>query len=719
MDPILNGSSLLVGRSRLSSLAAAVLLVVLGVGWAKYERRAQPLVHDIPVKSGGGFEADGDYPSEPFAGGSHVRHWASWCGSDENTGMIAIGPFAAPRVLRFWICGYPMHDGMEVYAERADTHDRRPLEIQSYAGKRWKIIALKIPGDWFGRPILLVAHDGGKHRDDWVGISEPIEGGANVQLADALAAFSTNALLLGLLWFAAVRRLTLQPNLPAIWIPLLAAAGVALLGYLAFWAYFAGPVVGKIFSAGLVGLAGIDFVRRRDRNDGFGHEALAASKLLVLVGLFYVALLNFFPSNLDYYPLANDRWLKLYYDNFLPHAVGSGLFNGQSLHWPPEGWQVSDRPPLQSGWMLLTWVFGPMLGLDEQAAGGTSGLLFQLIWVFGLYGLLRSLGLPRRRAGAWTALASLCGFFILNSVFTWPKLAAGAFGCGVFGLWIVPKRGLLTSAGIVLGGGLAALALLSHAGVAFSFLAIVPWAAYRAWTNWKPWAKAFLLFLLIMLPWLAFQKFYDPPGNRLLKLHLAGQAEVDPRGTWQTIRDSYAKLTWKQVMAVRESNFRQQIPWDWTWLYDFSPERVQGRRLGEYYLTLRAINWWIFGFLALPIALARWRGKFDWKPQLDLFVGCVVTMVIWCSMLYYPKMAVVHQGSYALPITLFALLTVWFELVSQWIILAVLLLQSESFLTTWAVAGEQVSGPANGVALALAVLALVALALVVSREDSV
>src|ERR1700678_1865942 len=36
---------------------------------------------------------------------------------------------------------------------------------------------------------------------------------------------------------------------------------------------------------------------------------------------------------------------------------------------------------------------------------------------------------------------SVCGFFIINSVFTWPKLSAAAFGCGVYGLWAIPKRG--------------------------------------------------------------------------------------------------------------------------------------------------------------------------------------------------------------------------------------------------------------------------------------
>ena len=36
-------------------------------------------------------------------------------------------------------------------------------------------------------------------------------------------------------------------------------------------------------------------------------------------------------------------------------------------------------------------------------------------------------------------------------------------------------------------------------------------------------------------PWLAYQRFYDPPGDRLLKLHLGGQETIDSRSTLDTV----------------------------------------------------------------------------------------------------------------------------------------------------------------------------------------
>lgn len=647
-----------------------------------------------------------------------MRRWASWRGSDANKGSILVGPFAAPGVIRFWLCGYPRHVGIEVYAERADTHERCALKPQEDPGETWNMVPLVLPDEWLGKPITLEARDNAVDGGGWVGISEPLNGGANVQLLVALAAFAVNGLVLGTLWLAAARRLAANPPVAPAWTPLLATAAVALLGYGAFWAYFAAPLAGKAFTVGIFAIALWDLVRKGDSDAGIGEDASAAAGILVLIGIFYLALLYLYPTDLDFYPLANGRWKKLAHDNFMPHVFGWALYHGATLHWPGDGWKSSDRPPLQSGWMLLTWVFGSMLGLDDQAAGGTSALWYQLSWVFGLHGLLSSIGMRHGRACAWVAATALCGFFIINSVFTWPKLLSGAFGCGVFGLWALPRKEAVTRAGIVIGGVLAALALLSHAGAAFSFVALAPWIAGRLRRHWRAWAQAFLLFLVLMLPWVAYQDFYEPPGNRLLKMHLAGEIGQDPRGTWQTIRENYAKLSWTTIVNVRRENLSMQIPRDWGWLHDLSKAGAAKRRDAEFFGVFRSLTWWIFGLLAFPVALA-FRGRpIDTRGHLDLVAWTLVTTALWCALLYLPGMALVHQGSYCVPITLFALLSMWLELASPWTLLAVLLLQGATFLTTWAVAGDQAGGPACGLPVALAVLAAGATAVLVARENT-
>ena len=83
--------------------------------------------------------------------------------------------------------------------------------------------------------------------------------------------------------------------------------------------------------------------------------------------------------------------------------------------------------------------------------------------------------------------------------------------------------------------------------------------------------------------------------------------------------------------------------------------------------------------------------------------------------MFLPNNAVPHQGSYSLPIVLFALLSACMEYASKWAIVVILGLQGMSFVSTWAIAGDQVGGTANGLAIALAILAMLVLAAVTVR----
>jgi hypothetical protein len=689
---------------RMRPLFFGILVSCVFAGGLCHEYRAPPLIKDLLATTRGQFVQFSDSPKKIFGVSGEVRRWVSSSGDDSTVGTIQLGPFLAPHILHFWAAGYPKHDANELYIENANTHERRPIDAKSDVGTQWQLIGLGIPEQWVGTPLLLIARGSGG-QSGWIGLSEPVVGGANEQLLSALTGFSVNGLLLGLLWFAALRRLSIDPPLPECWLPLIAAAAVSALGYLAFWAYLANPALGKVYSCAIISLACVDLLWNCEAHARGSSDAISAAVVLMLVGYFYVSLLYLFPSNFDFYDLANGRWRALAGDNYLPHEVARDLFHGWGLHWPKNGWLASDRPPLQSGWLLITWFVDSSLGLDEYAAGGTSAIWLQLIWVFAGYGLMRTLKLSAASACGWIAALSLCGFFIVNSAFTWPKLSAGAFGCGVFGLWMAPNLGPSNYRRIAIGAALAALAMLSHGGVAFSFIALAPWIACKMGLQWRRWGVAILVFLVVVGPWIAFQKFYAPPGNRLIKWHLAGQIDIDPRGTWQTLKDSYSKSSWDQLVSARVSNFRIQSPGSWGWLPDFSTVHAPDRRHHEFFNLARSLTWWLFGVAALPFALVRMRRRPDWRTHIDLLLWAIATLVVWCIMLFLPNSAVIHQGSYTLPIVLFALLSVWLELASKWSILVVLPLQMASFLTTYAVAGDEVGGQISRTAATLALSA--------------
>jgi hypothetical protein len=686
-------------------------------------RTITPAYADLAVEPHGSFQRDGQNPSAPLAlaHARGVRVWGSWSGSDANTGALVLGPFPAPAVLRFAVVGFPNAEGDQLSLERLDTHEQQKITAPD-AGGEWRIVDCLPPRDWVGRPVRVIAIDQAKQFGGWLGLSEPIRGGhgdGNYALVETLALWVVSGWVFAVLWLAARDWLALRAWVAPQWLPLLAAGAVATAGYALFWAYFAHPVIGQVGSTAML-LGGLYAAWTRPKaNAQLDPESLAAVKLLLAIGLGYLALVHLFPSSRGFYDLAATRFMEnLPGDNTLPYNVASDLFHGRSLRWPGADWHSSDRPPLQSGWQLLSWPVTAALQLDPSNASALAGVWLQSLWVFGVYGLLRTLGLSLRRAGAWLAVLAITGFFLENTVYTWPKLSAGAFACGTFALWLAPAPGGRRRAEIACGAALAGLAWLSHGGVAFSFLVLAPWVAWQALRgDWRGWVAGGAIFAAFALPWLAYQKFYDPPGNRLFKWHLGGQIPIDNRGVAQTIRDGYRRLSWREIVAVRQTNFQFQIAGNWQWWRDFSPATARDRRNNEFFAIGRSLTWWLLGLAAWPLVLLRRRARLPWRFPAALAAWTGGTIVIWCLLLFGSWQASIHQGSYAVLLALFALLSAGLERAGKWLIGPVALLQLASFTTTWAVPNAVIFGPINFLALTLALVAGGYLAVTVGRAS--
>ncbi|MES2693427.1 MAG: hypothetical protein V4773_08140 [Verrucomicrobiota bacterium] len=674
------------------------LAVVLGVVFhfaSRVPPRLVPAHPELTARTEGEVkEGSGWYPGKPYVTTAPVRAWGSWAGSDDNTGSLVLGPFRIASHLCIGVSGYPsLH---EVYLERVATRERYAVPLGN-VGEKWEFQDRPVPLEWRGELVTLHAIDKVGGPGGWIGLTEPIHRDTLAPLFTSLATWVLNTVLLALLWFAAAALLPRLVDLPAPWQPLAATALVAFAAYLAFWAFFAHVLLGKVFTYAL--LLGAIVVLIRIRKTPQAAESSRAfrdiARLGLVVSFFYLALLHLFPSSLDFYSLAANRFRHtLPSDNYLPYANTTRLMAGESMRDPPLGgsWLSSDRPPLQSGWQLLTLPVSSALSLDPVVASGTSSIWFQLAWIPAVYGLLHALGLSAVRSVGWIAALAFTGFFLQNSVFTWPKLSAAAFACGAFALWVFPRERTLRS--MLAGAALAALAWLSHGGVAFSFLALFPWILWRmARGEWRPWLAAGVVFFVLAAPWIAYQRFYEPPGNRLLKWHLAGQMDVDPRGLGQTLRENYAKLTWSEILANRRSNFEQQVIGDWRSLFDVSFREIVTRRNAEFFHPARALAWWAFALLLAPFAIWRIRSSDTLvRGHASLLLWTVVTVIVWCLLMFLPASAYVHQGSYATMMGAFVLLSAWFDRAGRFALLVVALFQLATFLTTWAPASPIVGG---------------------------
>jgi hypothetical protein len=70
---------------------------------------------------------------------------------------------------------------------------------------------------------------------------------------------------------------------------------------------------------------------------------------------------------------------------------------------------------------------------------------------------------------------------------------------------------------------------------------------------------ASLLSVIIYLPWFLYQQYWDPPGNRLLFWHLAGQLEGGKGGILSGIWENYKQLSFGQVVQNKLWNVQSLL----------------------------------------------------------------------------------------------------------------------------------------------------------------
>ncbi len=441
---------------------------------------------------------------------------------------------------------------------------------------------------------------------------------------------------------------------------------IAGAGYLAFWACFAHPRLGDAY----VGLLTVGLLVWL----GSARGAAAALALwrderwwrvwltLAGVGLVYFGLLHLRDCDAPWSWLAANRYRPgLPPDNEIPQMFARRLLEGQSPRHLIADWLSSDRPPMQTGAILL---LGPLLrptdGAQFDSLCQAMGFWFQLLWVPALVGLLQSLGLTLRRALALVACIAATAVLLINTQFVWPKLAAAGFVLGAWVLWrtATPRR----TADWGWTGGALALGFLCHGGVAFSLLVLGPmmiWGGGK--TRWRGLVWCVLVAAVVYAPWWAYQRFYEPPGNRLLKMHLAGIDPPDGRSTAEALRDAYRATPLRVFIEGRRANLHALITGNWRDLADFSARNPDHRYNDDFFAFFRSLGWWNLGLAALPFAW--WRAGRRGNRIPGNLLGAILgwsaaTLALWVLLLFHPYSTVIHQGSYV-PILLLLGASAW------------------------------------------------------------
>jgi hypothetical protein len=451
---------------------------------------------------------------------------------------------------------------------------------------------------------------------------------------------------------------------PVLLASFLAASGAAAM--LVFWAFYGSHELGQtasfLVAFGSLALGGWSLYEGRIERDLL--RRLAVPLGLWALGSAFLVYLGFLHGGSgEAVGMSSTRFSgPLPSDNDIPHFFSDWFyFHGHHGTPPifPGEWLASDRPPLQIAYSNYERTFGwDNIGLHYQVMG----VVLQQLWIVGLWALLVAGRAGRVTRGLAMLTVLLSDIAIVNGFFVWPKLLPAAMLLGAAALVITPlwsevRRSLW---GAALLAALLGLGLLGHGASVFGVIPLVIIALARGLPNWRWIGIGILVGALFMAPWSAYQRWGDPPGNRLTKWFLGGDIAVDKRSTGEAIVDGYRQAGFGGTLHDKGQNFVQ--------IFGGGPMATNVKQVfeaGDFEAAIRPIRSILFYYLlpslglllAGPVAMAigyrrRGRDPDEWGLALWCLAVFGIGAVAWGLIMFGGSAAqsVIHQGSYLLPV---------------------------------------------------------------------
>lgn len=238
-------------------------------------------------------------------------------------------------------------------------------------------------------------------------------------------------------------------------------------------------------------------------------------------------------------------------DNKIPGMFARALQHKQQLR-PAlfDGWQGSDRPPIATG---LVRVMSPLSHSQEPdffvLVACSSVLIVAVVMLAEVLWRSRNLGI----------VVSVSVFFapgiLVNAVYTWPKIIAASLTIVAIALLIQLKNEQDSSQPyLALASAALVLSLLAHGSSvyvlpAFLLIALSVRGIFRLLT------KTLFFSALMYVPWYGYQQIWDPPGDRLLYWHLAGELGGGDGSIIRTIILKYQNLGMTEILWNKFHNF--------------------------------------------------------------------------------------------------------------------------------------------------------------------
>lgn len=475
-------------------------------------------------------------------------------------------------------------------------------------------------------------------------------------------------------------------------IVIFAYAFAALLGYINFYIYLGSARIGSDVETALILLNVLSLVfllaSKNLRKIVLRKTVWFPMVLILLVGTLYIGVMDsctvHLPQQKEYYCLLPDtsqpsqvsqqKIVFNTFDNLIPYYFAQNLQSGHARASYGD-WKSSDRPPLQTGMYLSYNSLINHFTDDTFSSYLMLSMLFQLAFIPAVWALMKVLKCSDWQVSIVLFAMIFTDFIFNNSYFTWPKLlAAGLFLLG-FSL-LLEKKPLTVTRSLIIGSALA-LSYLAHSAVAFSLVPLFIFVIPRIKTIFRPKYLVLILAAVVILiaPWSAYQKYYDPPGNRLLKWQFAGDITIDNNTVTHDILHAYEALTPKTYLDNKFKNVEM--------ILGTLPMHDSGFRKDRQVETLTGSGGLLILSLVGLVFIRRRANRQALKNIKSLSFYLLTTLAVWALLMFIPASTTLHQGSYVVPLLFITVLGISASLLPKLVTVGLLLGQVILFMLTW------------------------------------
>ncbi len=463
---------------------------------------------------------------------------------DKNRMKIVTAPRKRAKYVMFEYIGYPNHQGVQIYIED-ELGNRLKADHLHDSAKRWKTAILSLPEGMKG-DVHVVAQDNASDSYGWVGIG-------NVRIFDSMEVFKLTQYAETFGWIILFSWVvsTLYGYFLRYWNRLdayvLSALFVGVVSLITFYVYLFSVNAGKVLSIlfFVFVLVSFLFIRKEDRKNIISLFVLFVSMISMVIFLAY--------SNMEHIDniqsVSSNKWFYLPVDSWIPKLFSNGILNGHIPSPLIPGWLSSDRPPLQTGLYLLFSLFSYSdLSYLIVAIGAQTMVIVLVILLLQRY----------VKENIYILITAILIFFnaftFVNMLFVWPKLFSALYqGIALYCVVRIWDEKHFKMEYILVFAVASALAFLSHGGSIFYLLALAVLIVVKIKKadELKRLVYGLGTALLMYLPWVLYQKLFDPPGDRLLKLHLAAWWPLTDKSFFQVFREYYSTMSIEKWLHIR------------------------------------------------------------------------------------------------------------------------------------------------------------------------